>query len=200
MDANANARSSTIALCEHCSGELTNDLCAQWRLRSAWASAQPDQNLHSASNGYLRTQCFFMRTAKTTQTGQTDWADAQADLSSLSTHAILLVLSWDGSLYQVWQQAWSCLIKVLWQHNQNVWDVHVSVCVWFINCFSNITRLSGCGRKLTSFFIGYYIILKWDWSLLDLPYDTWAISWGYLFLPYVNNQCADQSAPLLFAA
>ena len=26
-------------------------------------------------------------------TGQMDWADAQADLSSLSTHAILLVLS-----------------------------------------------------------------------------------------------------------
>ena len=48
-------------------------LCAQGRLRSAWA-----------------TQAFFMRTAKTDQT-------AQADLSSLGAHAILLVLSWGVS-------------------------------------------------------------------------------------------------------
>ena len=40
-------------------------LCAQRRLRSAWASAQCDQSLRCALNGYLRTQTFFMRTAKT---------------------------------------------------------------------------------------------------------------------------------------
>ena len=44
--------------------------CAQRRLRSAWAYAQSDQSLCSALNGYVRIQCFFMRTAKTDQTGQ----------------------------------------------------------------------------------------------------------------------------------
>ena len=43
-----------------------NDLCAQQRLRSAWASAQSDQSLRCA----LWTQAFFMQTAKTDQTGQ----------------------------------------------------------------------------------------------------------------------------------
>ena len=43
----------------------TKWLCAQRRLRSAWASAQSDQSLRCALNGYLRTQAFFMRTAKT---------------------------------------------------------------------------------------------------------------------------------------
>ena len=42
-----------------------NYLCAQRRLRSAWASAQTDQSLCWALNKRLRTQCFFMRTSKT---------------------------------------------------------------------------------------------------------------------------------------
>ena len=43
----------------------TKWVCAQWRFRSAWASAQSDQSLRCAFNGQLRTQAFFMRTAKT---------------------------------------------------------------------------------------------------------------------------------------
>ena len=43
----------------------TKWLCAQRRLRSDWASAQSDQSLCCALNWYLRTQAFFMRTAKT---------------------------------------------------------------------------------------------------------------------------------------
>ena len=43
----------------------TKWLCAQRRLRSAWASAQSDQSLRCMLNGKLRTQAFFMRTAKT---------------------------------------------------------------------------------------------------------------------------------------
>ena len=43
----------------------TKWLCAQLRLRSAWASAQSDQSLRCAFNGWLRTQAFFTRTAKT---------------------------------------------------------------------------------------------------------------------------------------
>ena len=39
------------------------------RLRSAWASTQSNQSLRYALNGWLRTQGFFMRTAKTDQTG-----------------------------------------------------------------------------------------------------------------------------------
>ena len=42
-----------------------NDMCAQQRLRSAWASAQSDQSLPCALSGELRTQGFFMWTAKT---------------------------------------------------------------------------------------------------------------------------------------
>ena len=45
--------------------KLTKWLCAQRRLRSAWASAQSDQSLRCALNRWLRTQAFFMRTAKT---------------------------------------------------------------------------------------------------------------------------------------
>ena len=43
----------------------TKWLCAQRRLRTAWASAQSDQSLRCALNGQLRTKAFFMRTAKT---------------------------------------------------------------------------------------------------------------------------------------
>ena len=71
-----------------------NDLCAQRRLGSSWASAQSDQSLHSALLGYLSIQCFFMRTAKTLiRLGACPgWSE-----SSLDAHAILLVLSWGGS-------------------------------------------------------------------------------------------------------
>ena len=53
-----------------------NGMCAQPRLRSAWASTQSDHSLCCAINGYLRTKAFLMWTEKTDQTGQ-----AQADLS-----------------------------------------------------------------------------------------------------------------------
>ena len=68
-------------------------MCAQRILRSAWASAQSDQSLRCAFNGYLRTQA-FMRTAKTLIRlgGCPGWSE-----SSLGAHAILLVLSSGGS-------------------------------------------------------------------------------------------------------
>ena len=40
-------------------------MCAQWRLRSALASAQSDQSLRCVLNRYLKTQALFMQTAKT---------------------------------------------------------------------------------------------------------------------------------------
>ena len=76
-----------------------NDLCSQRRLRSAWASAQSDQSLRCA---------FMQRVAKDPRflhadsEDWLDWADAQADLSSLGAHVILLVLSCCGSNILVW--------------------------------------------------------------------------------------------------
>ena len=69
-------------------------MCAQPRLRSAWASAQSDQSLRYALNGYLRIQAFFMRTAKTLirLNRCTGWSE-----SSQGAHAILKVLSCAGS-------------------------------------------------------------------------------------------------------
>ena len=66
----------------------TKWLCAQRRLRSAWASAQSNQSLRCA----LRTQA-FMRTAKTDQTGRVPrliWVIA-------GRTATLLILSCRGS-------------------------------------------------------------------------------------------------------
>ena len=53
-------------------------------------------SLRCAFNGYLRTQAFIMRTAKTLISlgGCPGWSE-----SLLGTHAILLVLSWGGSYY-----------------------------------------------------------------------------------------------------
>ena len=67
-----------------------NDMCGQRRLRSVWASAQTDQSLRCALNGYLRTQGFLMRTAKTLIRlgGCPGWSE-----SSLGAHGILLLSS-----------------------------------------------------------------------------------------------------------
>ena len=61
---------------------------AQRRLRSAWASAQSDQRLRFALNGWLRIQAFFMRTTKTLI--RLIWVFAWRTTT-------LLLLSWGGS-------------------------------------------------------------------------------------------------------
>ena len=60
-------------------------LCGQRRLRSAWASAQSDQSLRYALNGWLRVQAFFMQTAKTLIRlgGCPGWSE-----SSLGAHSL----------------------------------------------------------------------------------------------------------------
>ena len=65
----------------------TKWLCAQRRLRSAWASAQSDQSLRCV--GPKLSSCGQRRL-------WSDWADAQADLSRRWAHS-LLVLSCRGS-------------------------------------------------------------------------------------------------------
>ena len=60
-----------------------NGMCAQRRLRSAWASEKSDQSLRCALNGKLKTQAFFMWTAKSL----IRLANAQADLSLRWAHS-----------------------------------------------------------------------------------------------------------------
>ena len=61
----------------------TKSVCAQRRLRSAWASAQSDHSLRCALNGLLRTQGFFKRIRPV-------WSEsslsAWRNLGSLATH------------------------------------------------------------------------------------------------------------------
>ena len=83
----------------HYSNEPPHDktnkmMCAQRRLRSAWASAQSDHSLHCSHEETLGPQLPIERTAKTLirLCGCPGWSE-----SSLGTHVILLVLSWGSS-------------------------------------------------------------------------------------------------------
>ena len=71
-----------------------NDLCAQRRFRSAWASAQSDQSQRCPPEAKLGPKLPTERTAKTLirLDGCPGWSE-----SSLGTKVILLVLSWSGS-------------------------------------------------------------------------------------------------------
>ena len=71
-------------------GKTNKMMCLQRRLRSSWASAQSDQSLRCALYGYLRTQGFFMWSAKTLNSvgGWPGWSE-----TSLGAHVIVLVLS-----------------------------------------------------------------------------------------------------------
>ena len=70
-----------------------NGMCAQRRLRSAWAAAQSDQSSPCAQ-WVAKDPAFFKRTAKTLiRLGRClGWSE-----SSLGAHAILLALSYAGS-------------------------------------------------------------------------------------------------------
>ena len=70
-------------------------VCAQRRLRSAWASAQSDQSLRCPHEEALDPKLSIKRTVKTLISlgGCPGWSE-----SSLGAHAILLVLSCGGSI------------------------------------------------------------------------------------------------------
>ena len=74
----------------HLSRRMTKP--TKWPVRPA----QSDQSLRCALNGYLKIQCFFMRTAKTLIRlgGCPGWSE-----SLLGAHVILLVKSCCGSFY-----------------------------------------------------------------------------------------------------
>ena len=71
-----------------------NDLCAQRKLRSAWASSQSDQSQRCSPEAKLGPKLPTERTAKTLIRlgGCPGWSE-----SLLGTKVILLVLSWGGS-------------------------------------------------------------------------------------------------------
>ena len=69
-----------------------NDLCAQRRLRSAWALAHSDLSLRCPDEETLGLQLPIERIAKTLI--RPGWSE-----SSLGAQIILLVLSWGGSVF-----------------------------------------------------------------------------------------------------
>ena len=75
------------------SDELKNELCIQWRLRSAWAFAQSDKSLLCAQ--WVVKDPMFLHVDSA---DWSDWVHAQADLSALGAKLILLVLSWWDSI------------------------------------------------------------------------------------------------------
>ena len=72
-----------------------NGMCAQQKLRSAWASAQSDQSSLSA---WRKLESLVTHWAHR-EDSKTHWADAQADLSLHWAHTHLLVLSCRGSYF-----------------------------------------------------------------------------------------------------
>ena len=82
-----------------------NGMCTQWRLRSAWASAQSDQSLRCPHKETLGLWLFLERTAKTLIRlgGSPGWSESSLggspgwSESSLGAKVILLVLSCGGS-------------------------------------------------------------------------------------------------------
>ena len=65
-----------------------NDMCAQRRLRSAWASTQSDQ-IHSVWSVFtvsMRKHCVLDYPKSTQRRLWSDWVDAQADLSLRWAH------------------------------------------------------------------------------------------------------------------
>ena len=99
-----------------------NGLCAQQRLRSAWASAHFDQSLHCAQ---LRAQCLFVclffhaDSEDADQTGRMPrliWVFAGRTV-------ILLVLSWSGSF--VIHMRYSRVFMIL-SSSLVVWDLYIN--------------------------------------------------------------------------
>ena len=80
----------------HLSRLMTKWLCAQRRLRSAWASAQSDQSFRSLLEETLGPQLHIECTAKTLIRlgGFPGWSE-----SWLGAYVILLVLPWGVSFY-----------------------------------------------------------------------------------------------------
>ena len=110
-----------------------NDMCAQQRLRSAWASAQSDQSLLCAQ--LVAKDPMFLH-ADSEETGQSE--------SSLGAHTILLVLSWGGS-YLLFSFVTSCHKNCKTTHCH--WCVSCKVMIPFITLLCFLLKLFRLSRK-----------------------------------------------------
>ena len=93
---------STQQVLDNMSRDMTKWVCTQRRLRSAWAPAQSDQRLCCGLNGQLRTQTFFMRTAKTNQTGRMPkliWVFTGRTAILLVCHVVAHMYTWNLDVY-----------------------------------------------------------------------------------------------------
>ena len=88
---------------------LFHFLCAQQRLRSAWASAQSDQNLCCPLTEQLRSQGFFMRTAKILVRR----SNAQPDLNLHWVHRPFCWFCHAAALFHILE-----FINRLWERNK----------------------------------------------------------------------------------
>ena len=111
-----------------CRENQQNGLCPKWRLRSAWASAQSDQNLrcpHEETLGpYLPIEC----TVKTDQTGRMFrlmWVFAGSTCHFVGF--VMVRLIWE------WKKRFKKYYKPIYIH-----DIHNSDIFWKINHSENL--------------------------------------------------------------
>ena len=84
-----------------CAQRRLRSAWADRRFRSAWASAQCDQSLRCALNGYLRTQVFLLRTAKTLIIlgGCPGWSESSLGARSLRLFCHVAAHLWTKSAF-----------------------------------------------------------------------------------------------------
>ena len=174
----------------------TKWVCAQRRLRSAWASAQSDQSLRCALSGYLRAQAFFMRTAKTLIRlgGCPGWSE-----SSLGAHSLCwfchvaaqnsemavnsVIVSWKRiHVAQDANQTVPIIIRLMKHSNQKG------------NTFPQGESHTGSPGLLAfhrAKSVGLLFSPSLSSEILSSPVMFWASSWENLFMPYANNKGTD---------
>ena len=136
----------------------TKWLCAQRRLRSAWASAQSDQSSLCAQWG-LRTQAFFMQLSSCRQGGLwSDWADAQADLSLCWPHMPFCWFCHEAAQFLFC----ACLVSSLIR----VYTVCHSVCIVWTH-YSMVQPHSSNFRVITTKCLGVPIFRKFTVKWLE---------------------------------
>ena len=123
-------------------------------------------SLRCAPNGYLRTHVFFMRTAKILiRLGECPtWSE-----SSLGSHAILLVLLWDGLNFVYRFQLWNddrCVLFNMVDH---------FLAKFAVNLQSKITKrlftLSMLGKKFDIWNIFFFIFTENKlWHFMHIAY------------------------------
>ena len=87
--------------------------CAQRRPRSALASAKSDQSLRCALNGYIKTQVFFKRTAKTLIRlgGCLGWSESWLGARSFCWFCHVAAHIYKGSIKRFQQKSHSLLFN-----------------------------------------------------------------------------------------